>query len=129
MFPEKDFLPVQNFMLESFKNEDVVFSDIIIDGSLPAENSPLRKPRTGRMTKYLNDPDADIKNSFVIGDRITDMQFAANMGCKGIFINPTNERGMAEITDTAEYLRTNIVALGTMDWKDVYEFLKNLVMS
>lgn len=128
MFPEKDFLPVQNFILESFRNEDIVFSDIIIDGSLPAENSPLRKPRTGRMTEYLKDPGSDIKNSFVIGDRLTDMQFAANLGCKGIFINPTNQRGMTEISDTPEYLRTNVVALGTMDWKDVYAYLKNLVI-
>ena len=124
MFPEKDFLPVQNFMLETFQNEGIVFSDIIIDGSLPAENSSLRKPRTGRMKKYLDDPNVDIKNSFVIGDRLTDVQFAKNLGCKAIFINPENTRGMSEITDTAEYLRANTVALGTMDWKEVYEFLK-----
>ena len=123
MLPEKDFLPVQNFMLDTFRNEDIVFSYIILDGSLAAENSPLRKPRTGRMTKYLLDPEADIRHSFVIGDRITDMQFAANLGCKGIFINPTNERGMAEITDTPDFLRTHVVVLGTMDWKDVYDFL------
>lgn len=125
MFPEKDFLPPHNFMLETFRNEGIIFSEVILDGSLPQDNSPLRKPRTGRMTKYLNDPDADIKNSFVIGDRITDMQFAANLGCKGIFINPENKRGEAEITDTAEYLKNNVVALGTLNWKDVYEFLKH----
>ena len=125
MFPEKDFWPVQNFMMNTFQDEDIVFSDVILDGSLPAENSPLRKPRTGRMEKYLSDPDADIKNSFVIGDRITDMQFAANLGCKGIFINPENTRGEAEITDTAEYLKKNVVALGTLNWKEVYEFLKS----
>ena len=124
MFPEKDFYPVQNFMLDTFKNEGIVFSDIILDGSLPAENSPLRKPRTGRMQKYLDDPDCDMANSFVIGDRITDVQFAKNLGCKAIFINPENTRGMSEITDTPEYLRANTVALGTLDWKDVYDFLK-----
>ncbi len=124
MFPEEDFLPPHNLMMETFKNEDVIFSEVIIDGSLPAENSPLRKPRTGRMEKYLNDPEVDMKNSFVIGDRLTDMQFAANLGCKGIFINPGNRRGEAEITDSAEFLKENVVAIGTLDWKDVYEFLK-----
>ena len=126
MFPEKDFYPVQNFMLETFQNEGVIFSDIIIDGSLPAENSPLRKPRTGRMKKYLDDPDCDIPNSFVIGDRLTDVQFAKNLGCKAIFINPGNTRGLTEITDTPEYLRANTVALGTLDWNEVYEFLRDL---
>ena len=112
-------------MMETFRNEGIIFSDVILDGSMPAENSPLRKPRTGRMKKYLEDPDANIKNSFVIGDRLTDMQFAANLGCKGIFINPTNTRGMGEITDTEEFLRKNVVALGTMNWEDVYEYLKD----
>ncbi len=124
MFPEKDFWPVQNFMMETFANEGVIFSEVILDSSLPAEESPLRKPRTGRMKKYLEDPNADIANSFVIGDRLTDMQFARNLGCKGIFINPENRRGVAEITDTIEDLQQNTVVLGTMDWKDVYEFLK-----
>lgn len=125
MFPEKDFLPVQNFIIDTLKNEGIIFSDIIIDGSLPAENSPLRKPRTGRMTAYLNDPNADIKNSFVIGDRITDVQFAKNMGCKAIFLNPENLRGQAELTDSVEWLKANAVALASEQWKDAYEFLKS----
>ena len=124
IFPEKDYLPPHNFMLETFKNEGIIFSNVIIDHSMPEEHSEFRKPRTGRMKKYLLDPNADIKNSFVIGDRLTDVQFAKNLGCKAIFINPENTRGQVEITDTAEELRKNTVALGTMDWKDVYTFLK-----
>ena len=122
-YPTELFYPTQNFMLEVLKNEDIVFSDIIIDGSLPEEKSALRKPRIGRMTKYLNDENADIKNSLVIGDRLTDIQFAKNMGCKGIFINPENLRGQSELTDSIEELKTNWVALATHNWQNVYEFL------
>ena len=125
MMPEDDFYPVQNFMLKTFANEGIIFSDMIIDNSMPAENSPLRKPRTGRMKKYLEDPEADFKNSFVIGDRLTDVQFAKNIGCKAIFVDPDNLRGAAEITDTAEELKNNTVVLATTSWEDVYEFLKN----
>ena len=110
-------------MLEVFKNEDIIFHDIIVDESLPEENSPLRKPRIGRMTKYLTDVNADIKNSFVIGDRLTDVQFAKNLGCKAIFINPENLRGQAELTDAIEELRTNWVVVATHNWQDIYEFL------
>lgn len=124
IFPEDTFLPVQNFVLETFKNEDIVFTDVIIDGSFPEENSDLRKPRTGRMGAYLHNAEADIANSFVIGDRITDVQFARNLGCKAIFLNPTNVRGQAELTDTVEYLKENVVALASENWKDVYEFLR-----
>jgi imidazoleglycerol-phosphate dehydratase / histidinol-phosphatase len=125
LFPHEIFLPTQNFMLDVFKNEDIVFHDIIVDESLPEENSPLRKPRTGRMTAYLEDSNADIKNSFVIGDRLTDMQFAKNMGCKGIFLNPDNLRGQAELTDSIEELKTNWVSLSSPLWEDVYHFLKS----
>jgi imidazoleglycerol-phosphate dehydratase / histidinol-phosphatase len=126
VFPEETFLPVQNFVLEVLKNEEVVFCDVIIDGSYPADNSALRKPRTGRMKAYLNNPEVDMANSFVIGDRITDVQFAKNLGCKAIFLNPENMRGASEITDTIEYLKANTVALASDHWKDVYEFLKGL---
>ena len=123
MYPTEQFYPTQNFMLEVFKNEDIVFDDIVIDESLPEENSPLRKPRIGRMIKYLNDENADIKNSFVIGDRLTDVQFAKNLGCKGIFINPENLRGQIELTDSVEELRNNWVVLATHHWKEIFEFL------
>ncbi|MEJ7610982.1 MAG: HAD hydrolase-like protein [Ferruginibacter sp.] len=123
MFPEDSFA-VQDFILDTFKNRGH-FADVIIDGSMPAEQSVFRKPRTGRMEKYLRDPIVDIARSFVIGDRITDVQFAKNMGCKALFLNPGNLRGQTEITDTIEYLKENNVALSSTDWKDVYEFLKH----
>lgn len=127
VMPDDDFYPVQNFILKTLQNEGIIFSQVIIDPSMPAENSPLRKPRTGRMTKYLEDPAADIKNSFVIGDRLTDVQFAKNLGCKAIFVDPENLRGAAEITDTADELKKNHVALATRSWKEVYEFLKTQI--
>ena len=123
MFPHELFTPTQNFMLEVFKNENIFFDEIIVDDSVPEQNSPLRKPRTGRMTAYLQNPDCDIKNSFVIGDRLTDIQFAKNLGCKGIFINPENLRGQVELTDTIEELKANHTALFSPLWKDIYEFL------
>ena len=122
-FPEETFWPVQNFVINTLRNEGINFSDIIIDGSMPDDRSPLRKPRVGRMTEYLHDETADIKNSFVIGDRITDVQFAKNLGCKAIFLNPGNLRGEHELTDTLDYLKTNSVALASESWKDAYEFL------
>ena len=123
MYPTELFYPTQNFMLEVLKNEDILFSDIIIDESLPEENSPLRKPRTGRMTKYLKDETADIKNSFVIGDRLTDVQFAKNMGCKALFLNPSNLRGQTELTDSIDELKTNWIMVASTHWEDVYDFL------
>ncbi len=125
MFTQEMFLPTQNFMLNILKNEGIHFKEIIVDGSLPEDNSFLRKPRTGRMQKYINNSEVDMQNSFVIGDRITDVQFAKNLGCKGIFLNPENLRGQKELTDTIEELKSNWTALATTSWKEVYEFLKN----
>ncbi len=124
-FTQQMFLPVQNFVIDVFKNEGILFSDIIVDGSYPSENSAMRKPRTGRMKAYMNNAAIDMAHSFVIGDRITDVQFAKNMGCNAIFLDPENMRGAAEITDSIDYLKEHTVALATHNWQDVYEFLKN----
>ncbi len=81
-FPEETFWPVQNFILQTLKSEGVEFSDVLIDPHFPEDHAPTRKPNTGLVEKYMNDPDYDIPNSYVIGDRDTDRQFAANIGCK-----------------------------------------------
>ncbi len=83
-FPKEDFLPPQEKMLQAFKNEGVIFDDILIDPSLPEEKSPNRKPETGMLKKYLNG-DYDLENSFVLGDRITDILLARNLGARAIF--------------------------------------------
>jgi imidazoleglycerol-phosphate dehydratase / histidinol-phosphatase len=122
----ESFLPAQNFMLEVLKKEGIVFSEIIIDDSRTLENSPLRKPRVGRMHAYMNNPDVDMQNSFVIGDRYTDVQFAKNLGCKGILLHPENQRGLADLTDSVDELKSNWTALASTSWKDVYEFLRTI---
>ncbi len=85
-FPEETFWPVQNLLIETLKNEGVVFDGIYVDRSLPYENEPTRKPGTAMLSAYLTG-DYDLKNSWVIGDRLTDMEMARNLGAQGILIN------------------------------------------
>lgn len=122
-FPEDTFWPTQNFILRAFENEGILFDDIFIDRSFPADNAPTRKPRTGMLTKYLNNPDYDLANSFVLGDRLTDVELAKNLGAKAIFMNTTDGAGSTEISSKREELDETIV-LQTMSWKEIYEFLK-----
>lgn len=120
-FPEETFWPTQNFIVNAFANEGIMFSEILIDKSFPHENAPTRKPRTGMLTKYLNNPDYNLAESLVIGDRMTDVELAKNLGAKAVFI-PTaaHVSGGNEISDE---LATAIV-LETTSWKTIYEFLK-----
>ena len=122
-FPEETFWPTQNFILKAFENEGVTFDEIFIDKSFPEENAPTRKPRTGMLTKYLNNSDYDLENSFVIGDRITDVELAKNLGSKAIFIKNEANLGENEIATSLEELQ-NVIALQTTDWQKIYEFLK-----
>ncbi|WP_343698122.1 bifunctional histidinol-phosphatase/imidazoleglycerol-phosphate dehydratase HisB [Flavobacterium sp.] len=122
-FPEDTFWPTQNFILKAFENEGVVFDEIFVDRTFPEENAPTRKPRTGMLTKYLNNPEYDLANSFVLGDRLTDVELAKNLGAKAIFMNNTDGIGSNEISSKREELNETIV-LQTMDWKKIYEFLK-----
>ena len=122
-FPEDTFWPTQNFILKAFENEGVVFDEIFVDRTFPEENAPTRKPRTGMLTKYLNNPEYDLENSFVLGDRLTDVELAKNLGAKAIFMNDTDGAGSTEISSKREELNETI-ALQTMDWKKIYEFLK-----
>lgn len=122
-FPEDTFWPTQNFILKAFENEGVVFDEIFVDRTFPEENAPTRKPRTGMLTKYLNNPEYDLANSFVLGDRLTDVELAKNLGAKAIFMNDTDGIGSNEISSIREELNETIV-LQTMDWKKIYEFLK-----
>ena len=122
-FPEEQFWPVHNLIMSSFANEGVVFSDELIDRSYPEDHSPNRKPGIGMFTAYVNNPDYDMANSYVIGDRITDVQLAKNLGCKAIWLNNHPELGAAEIKDAQAALEP-IIALKTHNWKDIYEYLK-----
>lgn len=122
-FPEETFWPTQNFILKAFENEGITFDEIFIDRSFPEDNAPTRKPRTGMLTKYLNNPEYDLENSFVIGDRITDVELAKNLGSKAIFIKNEESLGGNEIVTSLEELQ-NGIALQTIDWHKIYEFLK-----
>lgn len=122
-FPEDTFWPTQNFILKAFENEGVLFDEIFVDRSFPEDNAPTRKPRTGMLTKYLNNPEYDLENSFVLGDRLTDVELAKNLGAKAIFMNLTDGFGTNEISSKREELNDTII-LQTTDWKRIYEFLK-----
>lgn len=122
-FPESTFWPIQNFVTKSFEDEGVHFSAGFFDRTFPKDNAPTRKPNTGMLTQYLNNPAYDIANSYVIGDRITDVQLAKNLGCKAVWLNNDASLGAAEINDTVEALKTTI-ALETTNWKSIYEFFK-----
>ena len=122
-FPEDTFWPVQDFVMKSLANEDIHFSDVKIDKTLAKDNAPTRKPNTGMLTSYLGNPEYDIPNSFVIGDRITDVQLAKNLGCKAIWLNNDANLGGGEIKDSMEALRP-VISLETQSWRRIYEFLK-----
>lgn len=120
-FPENTFWPVHNLILKSFANEGVTFDDICIDRSFPEDNAPTRKPRTGMLTKYINNPEYDIEGSYVIGDRATDVELAKNLGCKAILLQDSKEillQGEAKEKNLEEYC-----VLATKDWDVIAEFL------
>ncbi len=108
-FPEDTFWPAQNKIVTAFKNEGIVFSEILIDKTLPAENAPTRKPGTAMLTHYMKG-NYDLQNSYVIGDRVTDIQLAKNLGCKAIYLSKEK---------TAE------ADLCTPNWVDIYTYLKS----
>ncbi|WP_336664804.1 bifunctional histidinol-phosphatase/imidazoleglycerol-phosphate dehydratase HisB [Elizabethkingia meningoseptica] len=122
VYPENTFWPVQQFIIKALENEDIYFSEVLIDKTFPSENAPTRKPNTGLLTRYINNPEYDLKNSFVIGDRITDVKLAKNLDAKGIFIANDENLGAEEIAN-GENLEQSI-ALKTTSWKNIYEFLK-----
>ena len=122
-YPEEKFWPIQQHVIKSFANEGVVFNGVYIDRSFPSENKPTRKPGTAMLTKYLNNPEYDIANSYVIGDRITDVQLAKNLNCKAFWLNNDVNLGAGEISDAAKLLQP-VIALETTEWKKIYEYLK-----
>jgi len=122
-YPEDTFWPIQNFVLKSLENEEIIFSNIHIDKTFAADDIPTRKPGTGMLTQYLNNPEYDITGSFVIGDRITDIQLAKNLGCKAIWLNNDPLLGAEEISKTDQHFE-EIIALETTSWKSIYEYLR-----
>ena len=119
-FPEEDFWPYQNHLVKSFENEGVVFSEIFIDRTFPHDKADTRKPGTGMLKGYLDNPEYDLSASYVIGDRLTDMQLAKNLGAKGIFIDNNIDLGANEVTDSA---LEETIALTTKSWEAIYHML------
>jgi imidazoleglycerol-phosphate dehydratase / histidinol-phosphatase len=118
-FPEDTFWPTHNFMLTALKNEGIAFDQVFIDKSLPKDNAPTRKPKTGMLTAYLDNPAYDLANSFVIGDRMSDMQLAKNLGAQGICLQH-DTRFSEEIPKELE----EIIALKASKWDAIYTLLK-----
>ena len=108
-FPEEMFWPSHNKMLQILKDEGVVFAEVFIDRTMPEEKAPTRKPGTAMLTRYLAQG-IDLASSFVIGDRITDLQMAQNLGCGAIYFNETLDA---------------LALFNTTDWNDIYNFLKS----
>lgn len=124
-FPEETFWPVHNLMMKTLEGEGITFDEVCIDRSFPVDNAPTRKPRTGMLARYLNNPAYDLKGSFVIGDRTTDVELAKNLGCRAILLQddksmlkPVAEGGNA----LCEGLE-DVCALATTDWDRVADFL------
>jgi imidazoleglycerol-phosphate dehydratase/histidinol-phosphatase len=123
IFPEDSFWPIQHFILRAMENEGIIFSEIFIDRSFPEENKHTRKPGIGMLIDYLDKEKYDLKNSFVIGDRLTDVKLAENLGCRAFWINNHDKLGAGEINDSAKELH-GVIALETQNWEDMYNFLK-----
>lgn len=121
-YPENTFWPVHNFVMNTLKEEGIEFAEEIIDRTFAKDNQPTRKPNTGLLTKYFS-KEYDLKNSFVIGDRLTDVELAKNLGSKAIYINDETNLGTDEITVKREEL-DGFIALESNDWNTIYEFLK-----
>jgi len=124
LFPEDTFWPVQNFILKTLENEGVVFSNICIDRTFPADNAPTRKPGTGLLTQYFDTEKYDLQNSFTIGDRKNDVLLGYNLGAKAIWLNENPGLGGKEFTEDENAKIQSTVALETTDWEKIYEFLK-----
>ena len=120
-FPESDFWPVQEFIIQSLEKEGIRFREVHIDRTFPRDKAPTRKPGTGMLQAYFG-PEFDLEGSYVIGDRLTDMELARNLGCKGLFLNTQTNLGLEEVKASREALK-EVIAWEGNSWKGIYGFL------
>ncbi len=116
-YPADIFNKVQKKIITAFENEGVTFNEVLIDSSMPEDNAPTRKPRTGLLKKYI-EGDYDLEQSYVIGDRLTDIELAKNLGAKGILLthdNKIKEIEKQELTESCKLITDN--------WSDICDFL------
>ncbi|WP_341227230.1 bifunctional histidinol-phosphatase/imidazoleglycerol-phosphate dehydratase HisB [uncultured Arcticibacterium sp.] len=116
-FPEDTFWPAHQKMMTTLEGEEIHFKEVFIDRTFEHENAETRKPRTGLLTQYIDNPDYDLANSYVLGDRLSDIQLAVNLGAKGILIA---DEAKEEATDGQK----NAIALISSDWDKIHEFLR-----
>ena len=119
-YPTEQFEPYQQLMLRTLKGEGFVFDEICIDKSFATDNKPTRKPGTGMLTHLINDLKFDIANSFVVGDRWSDIALAKNMGCKAIYLKSS----LHQLTAEQETELRPFIALEASNWSEIYSFLK-----
>ena len=118
-YPEETYYPYQNLMLRILESENFVFNEIHVDRTFAKENKPTRKPGTALLNHLINNKNFDIENSFVIGDRWSDIELAKNLGCKAIYL-----KSLHQLTKEQEENYKNIIAFEADNWNDVYTFLK-----
>lgn len=121
-FPENAFWPLQDFVVKTFTDQGIVFSEILIDKTFPHEKKDTRKPGVGMMKHYFDKEKYDLEKSFVIGDRLTDVELAKNLGSRAIFINNFQNLGTGETTVSYDGLK-KVIVLETQKWEDIYHFL------
>ena len=121
VFPEETFQPYQDLMIRTLEGEGFVFDEIHIDRTWEKDNQPTRKPGTGLLTHFFDKEKYDLANSYMVGDRWTDMQLAVNLGVKGILIKSP----FLPLTPEQEETYRDVIVLATDDWNDIYAFLKN----
>lgn len=119
-YPEKDFHPYQDLMVRTLAGEGFVFDEMIIDRTFASENKPTRKPGTALLQHLMDYEAFDIENSFVIGDRWSDIELAKNLGCKAIYIN----FGLHSLTQEEEARLRDTIAFEASSWAEIYTFLK-----
>ncbi|WP_026902467.1 bifunctional histidinol-phosphatase/imidazoleglycerol-phosphate dehydratase HisB [Pedobacter glucosidilyticus] len=121
--PEENFWPVHNFIIKTLENEGISFSEVVIDKTFAKDNAPTRKPGTALLQHYFNAEEYNLKESFVIGDRLNDVVLAKNLGAKAIWLNNNPDLGASEAQNKIDNAQ-EIIALETSDWNKIYEFLK-----
>lgn len=120
-YPESQFYPYHDLMIRTLESVGFVFDEMIIDKTFASDNQPTRKPGTALITHLMNNPDYDLANSFVIGDRWSDIQLAMNLGAKAIYL----KSGLHELTAEQEELFKEVIVLETDSWEAIYQFLKS----
>lgn len=119
-FPEENFYPYQNLMLRTLEGEGFVFDEVLVDKTFAKDQQPTRKPGTGLITHILDNPAYDLENSFVIGDRWSDIELAKNIGCKAIYFRSI----LPDLTAEQEERFRPVIAFETSEWSALYSFLK-----